>query len=143
MIVLQNYSLLDIARPVSQTRVQLTVVLSPSFIYIEYVCPTWLVEVASSISIFFVADEKIPRPGGSEVRVAHTGDLLQIVHTCHLLRGPDLILGESDLVVPLFALGTLVILLKTMSFLFIWTLFTESAAHAAHLHKLGLNPFFL
>ena len=65
------------------------------------------------------------------MRVAHTGDLLQIVHTCHLLRGPDLILGESHLVVPLFALGTLVILLKTISSLFIWTLFTESAAHDA------------
>ena len=58
--------------------------------YIENVCPTWLVEVASSISIFLVADEKIPRPGGSEVRVAHIGDILQIGDTCHLVRGPDL-----------------------------------------------------
>ena len=58
--------------------------------YIEYVCPTWLVEVASSISIFLVADEKIPRPGGSETRVAHIGDILQIGDTCHLVTGPDL-----------------------------------------------------
>ena len=65
------------------------------------------------------------------MRVAHIGDILQIGDTCHLLRGPDLILGESHLVVPLFALGTLVILLKIISSLFIWTLFTESAAHAA------------
>ena len=56
----------------------------------EYVCPTWLVEVASSISIFLVANEKIPRPGGSEVRVAHIGDILQIGDTCHLVTGPDL-----------------------------------------------------
>ena len=66
--------------------------------------------------------------------MAHTGDLL---HTCHLLRGPDLILGESHLIAPLFALGTLVILLKTMPSLFIRTLFTESAVHDALSAKLN------
>ena len=63
--------------------------------------------------------------------MVHTGDILQVVDTCHLLRGPDLILGESHLVVPLFALGTLVILLNIMFSLFIWTLFTESVVHDA------------